>query len=53
MNVIIYEKEMIEILDSYIKDKYSLEKHDSFIIFEDDENLKGLHYYFSEKENKK
>jgi len=44
-----YEEEMIKILDSYVKEKLLLEKQDSFIVFEDDENLKGLHFTFLEK----
>lgn len=51
MKIIIYEEEMIKILDSYIKEKFSLEKHDSYIIFDDDENLRGLHFAYVEKED--
>ena len=46
MVIKIEEREMISILNKYVEDKFSVTKRDSFIIFEDDENLEGLHFSF-------
>lgn len=50
MNVRIYEEEIIKILDSYVKDKFSLEKGDSYIHYDNDEELKGLNFSFWSKD---